>query len=72
MIIKETLIGKTNIHCPKIGFGVLRLEICLRKLQINMQMKFYWNSKSGINLYDTSPLYGYGLSEKRLGSFFKI
>ena len=27
--------------------------------------------ETGINIYDTSPLYGYGLSEHRLGNFLK-
>ena len=70
MIIKETLLGKTNIHCPKIGFGGAPIGNLFKKITNKYANEILLESqKSGINLYDTSPLYGYGLSEKRLGSF---
>ena len=72
MIIKKKLLGKTNIYCPKIGFGGAPIGNLFKKISNKYASDILLESqKSGINLYDTSPLYGYGLSEKRLGSFFK-
>ncbi len=72
MIIKKKLLGKTNIHCPKIGFGGAPIGNLFKKITNKYARQILSESQRfGINLYDTSPLYGYGLSEQRIGNFFK-
>mgnify|MGYP003321995040 CR=1 FL=1 len=65
-------LGKTNINLTAIGFGGAPLGNLFESLDerscYNILEKTY---EAGINIYDTSPLYGYGLSEHRLGNFLK-
>ena len=65
-------LGKTNINLTSIGFGGAPLGNLFESLDerscYNILEKTY---EAGINIYDTSPLYGYGLSEHRLGNFLK-
>ena len=71
------LLGQTNWKVSVIGFGGASLsgrgggysfgEICDEKA--NRLVKHAL--ARGINLYDTAPLYGQGLSEKRLGASLK-
>ena len=70
-MIKKKL-GKTNIYTTSIGFGGAPMGDLFEKLKeedcFNTLKKSY---ECGINIFDTSPLYGYGLSEHRLGNFLK-
>ncbi len=65
-------LGKTNINLNAIGFGGAPLGDLFENLEekncYDVLEKCY---DKNINLYDTSPLYGYGLSEHRLGNFLK-
>jgi len=70
-MIKKKL-GNTNIHTTSIGFGGAPMGDLFEKLKeedcFNTLKKSH---ECGINIFDTSPLYGYGLSEHRLGNFLK-
>ena len=72
MKIKKRLLGNTKIKCPIIGFGGAPVGNLFRNLT-NLEAKLILkeSQKNKINFYDTSPLYGYGLSEKRIGNFLK-
>ena len=65
-------LGKTNINLTAIGFGGAPLGNLFENLDerscYDILEKTY---ETGVNIYDTSPLYGYGLSEHRLGNFLK-
>ena len=68
----ERTLGLTGIKCSAIGFGGAPMGDLFEKL--NEQDCFDTLQKSheyGVNIFDTSPLYGYGLSEHRLGNFLK-
>ncbi len=65
-------LGKTDINLTAIGFGGAPLGDLFEKLDEQNCYQVLENCyNSGINIYDTSPLYGYGLSEHRLGNFLK-
>ena len=70
--MKYKYLGSTKIKCPIIGFGGAPIGNLFKKLkddEANQILKI--SQKNKINLYDTSPFYGYGLSEVRLGKFLK-
>lgn len=70
--MKRRQLGKTDIHLTSIGFGSAPIGGLFENLDEPSCYKIIENCyKSNINLYDTSPLYGYGLSEHRLGNFIK-
>ncbi len=72
MKIKKNKLGKTKIKCPTICFGGAPIGNLFKKLNNKQANKILEESqKNGIFLYDTSPFYGYGLSEKRIGNFLK-
>ena len=71
-MIKRKVLGKTNIEVSAIGFGgapigdlfdKLDEQVCYDTLKIS--------HKSNINFFDTSPFYGHGLSEHRIGNYLK-
>ena len=70
-MIKNKL-GNTDITLTPLGFGGGPMGDLFERLKeedcYNTLKKSYEN---GINIYDTSPFYGYGLSEHRLGNFLK-
>ena len=65
-------LGKTDINLTAIGFGGAPIGGLFENLDerscYNILEKTY---NFGVNIFDTSPLYGYGLSEHRLGNFLK-
>ena len=65
-------LGNTDIQLTSIGFGGAPLGNLFEELNepecFNIVKKSH---EMNINLFDTSPLYGYGLSEHRLGNFLK-
>ncbi len=65
-------LGKTDIKLTSIGFGGAPLGNLFEELKetdcFDIVKKSY---EMNINLFDTSPLYGYGLSEHRIGNFIK-
>ena len=65
-------LGKTDINLTAIGFGGAPLGNLFENLdERNCYDILEKSYEKGINIYDTSPLYGYGLSEHRLGNFLK-
>jgi len=70
--MEKRKLGNTDIHLSAIGFGGAPIGNLFEKLEDPNCYKILENCYySRINLYDTSPFYGYGLSEHRLGSFLK-
>ena len=69
-MIKQKYLGKSNIKVTSIGFGAAPIADLYEILDENLCNETIDQSyKNGINFYDTSPLYGCGLSEKRLGKY---
>ena len=72
MILKRKHLGKTHLELSTIGFGAAPLGDLFENLDYETCHKTLHESfKNKINFYDTSPFYGYGLSETRLGKFLK-
>ena len=70
--MKKRKLGKTDIDLSAIGFGAAPLGNLFEQLDESNCYEILENSyKSKINIYDTSPFYGNGLSEHRLGNFLK-
>ena len=72
MTVKKRFIGKTNVEVSELGFGTAPLggwpvEVSDKNAQSSLQTA--WDL--GIRYFDTAPLYGSGMSEIRLGNFFK-
>ena len=65
-------LGNTDIKLTSIGFGGAPLGNLFEELDetdcFDILKKSY---EMNINLFDTSPFYGYGLSEHRIGNFLK-
>ena len=71
-MIQNKTLGKSGIKISPIGFGGATLADLNTKLNdIECYKTLEKASNSGINYFDTAPLYGYGLSEHRLGNFLK-
>ena len=70
--MKKRKLGNTDIELTSIGFGGAPLGNLFEELNetdcFNIIKKSF---EMSINLFDTSPLYGYGLSEHRIGNFLK-
>ena len=65
-------LGKTDIKLTSIGFGGAPLGNLFEELNETDCFDIVKSCfENNINLYDTSPLYGYGLSEHRIGNFIK-
>ena len=70
--MKKRRLGETNINLSAIGFGAAPIGDLFEQLDEPNCYEVLENSyKSKINIYDTSPFYGNGLSEHRLGNFLK-
>jgi len=71
-MIKKSILGKTGIEVSAIGFGGAPLGDLFENLDDQVCYDTLKNShKNGINFFDTSPYYGYGLSEHRIGNYLK-
>ena len=71
-MIQNKTLGKSGIKISPIGFGGSTLADLNTKLDdIECYKTLEKAFNSGINYFDTAPLYGYGLSEHRLGNFLK-
>lgn len=69
---QKRLIGKTAIEVTQMGYGAAPLggfrgKISEHEVAATLQLAF----DGGINLFDTSPFYGYGRSELRIGQFLR-
>ena len=70
--MQKRKLGNTDIFLSTIGFGGAPIGNLFEKLDDATCYKTLARcNESNINLYDTSPYYGNGLSEHRLGSFLK-
>lgn len=61
-------LGRTDLKIPAFGFGTAPIGELFEKIsesQSHATLQAAW--ESGIRYYDTSPFYGHGLSENRLG-----
>ena len=70
--MQKRKLGKTDIELSAIGFGGAPIGDLFENLQDENCYKVLENCfESNINHFDTSPYYGNGLSEQRLGCFLK-
>ena len=70
--MKKRKLGNTDIKLTSIGFGGAPIGNLFEELDEPTCYDILQHSyKSHINIFDTSPLYGYGLSEHRIGNFLK-
>src|SRR6266704_3597124 len=66
---RRSLLGRTAIQVSALGFGTAPLGDLYRKLDDGTAIAAVERALAlGINLIDTSPLYGHGLSEHRCGT----
>ena len=71
-MIKKRKIGNTNIEVSELGFGCAPLggwPVAVSDQDANISLETAWSR--GIRYFDTAPLYGSGMSEKRLGNFLQ-
>ena len=71
-MINKRKIGKTDIEVSELGFGCAPLggwPVAVSDQDANLSLETAWIK--GIRYFDTAPLYGSGMSEKRLGNFLQ-
>lgn len=69
---KLKIIGKNHLTPSSISFGGAPIgELFENLTEENCNKTLENNFKHGVKLFDTSPYYGLGLSETRLGNFLK-
>ena len=71
-MVNKRKIGKTNIEVSELGFGCAPLggwPLAVSDNDANLSLEAAWSK--GIRYFDTAPLYGSGMSEKRLGKFLQ-
>ena len=70
MSIKTNKLGKSDLLLTEMGFGGAPLGGIGRRASDDQAMEILKAAfESGIRYFDTAPLYGHGLSEKRIGKF---
>ena len=70
--MQKRKLGNTNIHLSSLGFGAAPIGDLFENLDERSCYDILENAfNSNFNLFDTSPFYGNGLSEHRLGNFLK-
>ncbi len=70
--MKTRKLGKTDLQLPIVGFGASSLGQEFRSIQLDEAMKSVTTALDcGMNLIDTSPFYGRGMSEVLLGMALK-
>ena len=70
--LKHNPLGKTGLSVCELGFGAAplgNLYEVLPERQVEAALERAW--EGGIRYYDTAPLYGYGLSELRIGRLLR-
>ena len=66
--VKKRKLGRTDLQLPIVGFGASSLGQEFRPIQLDEAMKSVTTAlECGMNLIDTSPFYGRGMSEVLLG-----
>ena len=71
-MIEKRKIGKTDIELSELGFGCAPLggwPVAVSDNDANTALETAWSK--GIRYFDTAPLYGSGMSERRLGKFLQ-
>ena len=70
MSIQKRKIGKTNLEVSELGLGGAPIggwPVLVTEEDAYSTIEAAW--ERGIRYFDTAPLYGSGMSEKRLGNF---
>ncbi len=70
--ISTRQLGKTEVHVTELGFGGAPLGELFHPVsdeQARETLNAAWHA--GIRYYDTSPFYGYGKSERRVGDLLR-
>jgi D-threo-aldose 1-dehydrogenase len=70
--LEKRYLGKSGVELPVLGFGGAQLSSQVQptgESQAQETLDAAW--KSGIRYFDTSPWYGLGLSEHRIGHFLR-
>ena len=70
--LKTRLLGRTGLEVTQLGFGGAQLGEYDRRIpEAKAQGTIGAAYEAGINFWDTSPYYGHGLSEHRLGYYLR-
>ena len=70
--IERRTLGRTDVQLTKLGFGTAGLGDLTESLpEAQAQAILHAAWAGGIRYYDTSPYYGHGKSEHRLGTFLR-
>lgn len=67
---EKRALGRTQVKLTQLGYGAAPLGELFERVseeQSTATMRSLWGN--GIRYFDTAPLYGFGLSEHRVGSF---
>lgn len=70
--MKRRQLGRTGIAVTELGFGGAPLGglfAAVGASDANAALEAAWDA--GVRYFDTAPLYGFGLSEQRIGSFLR-
>ncbi|OUS72914.1 pyridoxal 4-dehydrogenase [Pseudoalteromonas sp. A601] len=71
-MFKNRQIGNTAVKVSELGFGAASLGNLYKKISDDEAQKTLHTALSlGINLFDTAPRYGLGLSERRVGDVLR-
>ena len=70
--IQKRQIGRTGVQVTQMGFGAAPFggfRGIIPELEVVSTLQLAWDG--GLNYFDTSPYYGYGRSELRIGQFLR-
>lgn len=66
--IETAQVGKTSLRVPRLGVGTAPLANMYAPLPDSQAVEMLqWAIANGMNFFDTAPLYGAGLAERRVG-----
>ena len=70
--MKTRKLGRTDVSVSELGFGGAPLgELFERVSEAEAQETLQAAWDAGVRYFDTSPFYGYGKSEQRIGRFLR-
>ena len=70
MVVNTNKLGESSMSLTEMGFGGAPLGGVGKRASEDQAMEILREAyESGIRYFDTAPLYGKGLSEKRIGKF---
>ncbi len=72
MSLRMRRLGRTSLSVSEIGFGAAPIGNLFAKMsdaEAEATLQAAWDA--GLRYFDTAPLYGFGLSEERLGRFLR-